>query len=219
MDFAKAREFMVEQQVRPWDVLDSRVLKAMMRVPREEFVLPEQRNLAYADVDLPLGDGSFNRKPVFQGRVLQSILVQPDESVLEIGTGVGYQTACLAMLAKNVVTVEADAARANTAATKLSSMGYNNVAVVNGDAMSPSVVGEEAFDVIVVNSAISEVPENFLQALKPGGRMFFVRGDAPAMEAVVLTKSESGSGYSTKAVFETDIPYLSGAAPASTFVL
>lgn len=218
MDFAKAREFMVEQQVRPWDVLDSRVLKAMSRIPREDFVAPEQRNLAYADVDLPLGDGSFNRKPVFQGRVLQSVLVQPDETVLEIATGTGYQTACLASLAGKVVSIESNPARASAAAAKLADMGYTNATVIQGDALSADAFGDGQFDAIVVNSALSDIPAHFLAALKPGGRMFFVRGESPAMEACVLTR-DGGSGYSVKVVFETDIPYLDGAAPASTFTL
>lgn len=215
MDFAKARELMVEQQVRPWDVLDARVLKVLSLVPREHFVPEAQRKLAYADTQLPLGDGRFSHKPVYDGRVLQSVLVTRDESVLEIGTGSAYLTACLAGLAKDVVSLESNAALAAAAQDKLRALHVANAIVLEGNAFDLSALNGKQFDVIVVNGAMSDVPESLRDALKPDGRLFYVRGTSPAMEAVVV--SRQGSGFNTKVQFETDVPYLAGAAPKPTF--
>ncbi len=217
MDFAKARELMVEQQVRPWDVLDGRVLHTLLAVPREEFVPDAQRNLAYADVELPLGNGHFNHKPVFDGRALQSLLVQADEDVLEIGTGSAYLTACLSQLARSVVSIDQDADLAAAARQKLSRLHFDNVQILNQDALQ--YAPERQFDVVCVNAAVAELPQAFLRWLKPNGRMFFVRGEAPAMQACVLRKDGHGDGYKISTIFETEIPYLTGAAPVAAFNL
>lgn len=215
MDFAKARELMVEQQVRPWDVLDARVLKVLSLVPREHFVPQDQRRLAYADAELPLGGGRFSHKPVYDGRVLQSLLVTRDESVLEIGTGSAYLTACLAGLANDVVSLESNPALATSAREKLQAQHILNVEVLDGDAFNLSALNGRQFEVIVVNGAVTEVPQALHDALKPGGRMFYVRGEAPAMEAVVTHRE--GSGFRTTVQFETEVPYLAGAAPKPAF--
>lgn len=215
IDYSHAREMMVEQQVRPWDVLDLRVLDVLARLPREAFVAESHRALAYADLELPLGHGQTMAKPVIEGRTLQALKPQADEDVLEIGTGSGYLTACLARLARDVVSLEihpdlADAARARLDATGLG----NNVRIEAVDALSWDT--DRRFDVICVTGAVATVPARFLPWLRPGGRLFVVRGASPVMEAVLHVADVNG--VRIESLFETDLPYLVGAAPAPQFV-
>lgn len=215
LDFAKAREMMVEQQVRPWDVLDVRVLEVLARLPREDFVPVAYRALAYADMELPLAHGQNTLKPVFEGRALQSLLVQPTEDVLEIGTGCGYLTACLAALSREVVSVERYEDLAQGARTTLASQHVANARVATADVFDwdPG----RRFDAICVGAAVDTVPARFVEWLKPGGRMLVVRGRAPAMEAVLVRNEVNGPRI--ESLFETDLPYLAGAAPAPEFTL
>ena len=215
IDYAKAREVMVEQQIRPWDVLDPRVLDVLAAVPRERFVPVAHRNLAYTDISLPLGHGESMMKPVVEGRALQALELAPGDDVLEIGTGSGFLAACLGRLAREVVSIErradlADAARANLAAE-----GVGNVNVITADAFSWE--NSRRFAAICVTGAVAAIPTRFIEWLQPDGRMFIVRGRSPAMEAV-LVRNASGSPR-IESVFETDLPYLAGAAPAPTFEL
>ena len=214
IDYTQARENMVEQQVRPWDVLDARVLETLATLPREAFVADAHRALAYADLELPLGHGQVMAKPVIEGRTLQALKPQADEDVLEIGTGSGYLTACLAHLAREVVSLEihpdlADAARARLDAAGLGS----NVRIEAVDALAWDT--DRRFDVICVTGAVATLPSRFLQWLRPGGRLFVVQGTAPAMEAVLHADV---NGARIESLFETDLPYLVGAAPAPQFV-
>ena len=215
IDYSQARENMVEQQVRPWDVLDARVLDTLAALPREAFVADAHRALAYADLALPLGHGEFMAKPVIEGRTLQALKPQANEDVLEIGTGSGYLTACLAHLAREVVSLEihpdlADAARARLDATGLGS----NVRIEAVDALAWDT--DRRFDVICVTGAVATVPARFLQWLRPGGRLFVVRGASPVMEGVLHIDDVNGARI--ESLFETDLPYLVGAAPAPQFV-
>ena len=214
MDYDKAREFMVEQQVRPWDVLDARVLDALVSIPRDAFVPAAHRALAYADVALPLGHGESMMKPVVEGRTLQSLDVQATEDVLEIGTGSGFLTACLGRLEREVHSIDlhagfADAARARLEATGLAA----NVRIETADAFDWTT--ERRFDAICVTGAVAEVPARFLQWLRPDGRLFVVRGHSPVMEAVIARNGPDGPRI--ESLFETDLPYLVGAAPAPRF--
>lgn len=216
-DYAKARETMVEQQVRPWDVLDPRVLEVLARLPREAFVGERHRALAYADLELPLGHGETMLKPVIEGRALQALALEGGESVLEIGTGSGFLTACLASLAREVVSVERHADLADAARGRLQAQGLGNAQVVAADAFAWEP--DRAFDAICVTGAVDAVPSRFLQWLRPGGRMFVVRGRVPAMEAVLLHAPGGGdvNGPRVESLFETDLPYLAGAEPAPEF--
>ena len=216
-DYAKARETMVEQQVRPWDVLDPRVLEVLARLPREAFVGERHRALAYADLELPLGHGETMLKPVIEGRALQALALEGGESVLEIGTGSGFLTACLASLAREVVSVERHADLADAARGRLQAQGLGNADVVADDAFAWEP--DRAFDAICVTGAVDAVPSRFLQWLRPGGRMFVVRGRVPAMEAVLLHAPGGGdvNGPRVESLFETDLPYLAGAEPAPEF--
>ena len=216
IDYAAARENMVEQQVRPWDVLDLRVLEVISRLPREAFVPEIHRALAYADIELPLGNGQHMMKPVLEGRTLQAANVQADEDVLEIGTGSGYLSACLGAMGRSVVSLEIDPALADAARTRLEATGLGtNVRVETADALSYST--EQRFDVICITGAVTEVPAQLLSLLRPGGRLFVVRGHSPAMEGVLVRNNVNG--LHTESLFETDLPYLVGAAPAPQFAL
>ncbi len=215
IDFARARETMVEQQVRPWDVLDARVLDTIATLPREAFVPQAVRTLAYADTALPLAHGETMMKPVLEGRTLQSLLPQSQESVLEIGTGSGYLTACLAHLSREVVSLERHPDLADAARARLSAQGIANAEVITADALAWTT--DRSFDAICVTGAVDRIPARFTDWLKPGGRLFVVRGRSPAMEAVLVHRDVNG--LRTESLFETDLPYLAGAAPAPAFAL
>lgn len=220
LDFAKARELMVEQQVRPWDVLDVRVLEVLAALPREDFVPAAYRDLAYSDLELPLGHGERTLKPVLEGRMLQALALEPGDDVLEIGTGCGYLTACLASLARDVVSLERHPDLAEGARAALAARGLVNVTVETADALSAEHAGIAAgrrFDAICVGGAVDAIPARLLEWLKPEGRMFVVRGRQPAMEAVLVRNHVNAPRIDS--LFETDLPYLAGAAPVPEFVL
>lgn len=215
IDYSQAREMMVEQQVRPWDVLDARVLEALASLPREAFVPEIHRALAYADVEIPLGHGQRMMKPVVEGRALQGLLLQPGDEVLEIGTGGGYLAACMGALAREVVSLEIQPELAGRARAQLDASGHGgNVRIENVDALQYAT--DRRFDAICVTAAVDVVPSLFLQWLRPGGRMFLVRGRSPVMEAVLVHNDVNGPRI--ESLFETDLAYLAGAAPAPEFV-
>lgn len=215
INYNQARENMVEQQVRPWDVLDARVLDTLVRLPREAFVAESHRALAYADLELPLGHGQSMMKPVVEGRALQALKPQAGEDVLEIGTGSGYLAACLGRLARDVVSLEIQPEFAASARAHLDATGLgNNVRIETADALAWET--ERRFDAICVTAAVATVPARFLQWLRPGGRLFVVRGTSPVMEAVLHVNDVNGARI--ESLFETDLPYLIGAAPAPQFV-
>lgn len=217
-DYARARELMVEQQVRPWDVLDARLLDVLATVPREAFVPAAQRTLAYADLPLPLAHGESMMKPVLEGRALQELGLLPSDNVLEIGTGSGYLTACLAHLAREVVSIERHADLAEAARANLAGQQIANVQVIHADAFGWTP--HQRFSAICVTGAVAQVPPRFIEWLQPGGRMFVVRGRSPAMEAVLVHNDAAGPRIESpriESLFETDLPYLAGAAPAPVF--
>lgn len=213
IDYNHARELMVEQQIRPWDVLEIRVLDVLATLPREAFVADAHKALAYTDVELPLANGCKMMKPVIEGRTLQALDIQDGESVLEIGTGSGYLAACLGQLGREVLSLEIDAnqaaiARANLDAAHLG----DNVRIETADVLAWDT--ERRFDAIVVTAAMQAVPTAFLKWLNPQGRLFVIHGNAPAMEAVLVSADGKISSQ-----FETEIEYLRGAAPVAQFTL
>lgn len=215
-DFARARELMVEQQVRPWDVLDGRVLEVLATLPRDGFVPEACRALAYADLQLPLGHGEVMLKPILEGRALQALALQPGDDVLEVGTGSGWFAACLGRLARSVVSLEIRDELAIAARARLSGHGIANVQVDIADALQ--YAPQRQFDAVCISGAVATIPGRFLEWLRPGGRLFVVHGRAPAMEAVLLTREGDGvNALRSESLFETDLPYLAGAAPAPSF--
>jgi protein-L-isoaspartate(D-aspartate) O-methyltransferase len=216
MNFDQARQNMVENQVRPWEVLDGRVLDVLGRVRREDFVAPAHRQLAFADLCLPIGHGEVMMKPVMEGRVLQALTVKAEDHVLEIGTGSGFLTACLASLAAQVVSVDMHADFTTAAGQRLQAAGLTNVQLATGEAVN-EWQPQGSFDVVVVTGAVHRIPDRFLGWLKPGGRLLAVRGESPVQQVVLLT-SEGNGRYHEESVLETDLPYLANAEPPRRFV-
>jgi len=209
MNIDQARFNMVEQQVRTWEVLDPRVLDVLQQVPREDFVPAHYTQLAFADLSIPLGHDQVMMKPVVEGRVLQSLALQGNENVLEMGTGSGFMTACLAALAAKVDSVEYHEVLSKRACEKLkewNSEHADKITLFTGDAMTDWEPGQQ-YDVVVVTGSAPDVPERFLQWLRPGGRLFIVVGESPLMEAITLTRQADGQ-LQRESFFETDVPAL-----------
>jgi protein-L-isoaspartate(D-aspartate) O-methyltransferase len=218
LDFERARFNMVEQQVRPWDVLDARVLDVLREVRREDFVPARYRKLAFADVAIPLEHGEVMMKPVVEGRLLQALTVAPEDAVLEIGTGSGFLTACLARLGREVVSVDIHGDMVERARVRLvEQMGIANVRLETGDAIVEWQPNRQ-FDVIAVTGATHQIPSRFRDWLAPHGRLFAIRGDSPAQQAVVVARVGE-TEFSETIQFETDLPYLIHAAPPKRFTL
>lgn len=205
MDFEKARINMVEQQVRPWDVLDPRVLEVIGDIPRENFTPDQYKKLAYVDTRIPIGHYEEHHcsmaKPVIEGRILQEINIKPDDLVLEIGTGSGYLTACLARLGRHVDTVDINEELTEMAEKNLQKLGISNVNFSTGDA-SKGWNQKRNYDVIVISAAMKHIPESYKKLLKPGGRLFVVTGEAPAMTAYRVTRTGKKE-WSVEELFET----------------
>ena len=216
MNFDRARFNMVEQQVRPWEVLDSRVLDVMETIHREDFVPVKYRKLAFADMSIPLAGGQVMMKPTVEGRMLQAVNIGHDDTVLEIGTGSGFITSCLAALAKRVVSVEISDELHQTAKIRLEENKVDNVELFLGDVMS-GWQPEQAHDVVVVTGSVPAVPEQFMGWVNPGGRMFVITGNSPAMEARLLTRLDV-TEWREESLFETDLPRLVNAEEAPQFV-
>lgn len=215
MNLEQARFAMIEQQVRPWDVLDTRVLEAMTALRREDFVAAGHRQLAFADLALPLAHGESMMKPTVEGRMLQALALGPCDEVLEIGTGSGFITACLARLAREVVSIDRHADFVASAGQRLSHAGISNVRLETADALAWQP--HRQFDAIAVTAAVAKVPNIFTHWLKQGGRLFIIRGQSPVQEAVCITRRDES--LHVESLFETDVPYLHGAAPVPKFTL
>ncbi len=215
MDFDIARATMIEQQIRPWEVLDPRVLDALSQVRREDFVPAMYRRLAFADIALPLDHDEYMLKPVVEGRALQALDLEASDDVLEIGTGSGFLTACIARLARSVTSIDIHPDFIEGARQRLTAAGALNVRLEVADALGWNA--ERQFDAVCVGGAVAEVPACVLDWVKPDGRLFVIRGRAPAQEALRMTCR--GSGWHNESLFETDIPYLRGTAPIARFAL
>lgn len=215
VNLEQARTNMIDQQVRTWEVLNSRVLEVLREVPREEFVPTRHRKLAFSDLRIPLGHDQVMMKPIEQGRLLQSLALTGEEKVLEVGTGSGFLTACLARMAAGVTSIEIMEGIAEQARDNLDAQGVGGVELKTGDALATGF-GDGEFDVVVVTASVASIPERMVRWLRPRGRLFIVRGQSPAMEALVVTRNESGR-LSEDSLFETDLPRLIGAEDAPVF--
>jgi protein-L-isoaspartate(D-aspartate) O-methyltransferase len=196
-------------------VFDSRVLSLLESIHREDFVPVTYRKLAFADMSIPLGHDQFMMNPKVEARLLQALNLGEDDTVLEIGTGSGFVTACLAALAKSVVSVEVFEELHQNAKLRLAEKNINNIELFAGDVMS-GWQPEQAHDVVVVTGSIPEVPEQFLGWVNPGGRMFVITGESPAMEARLLTRLDV-TEWREESLFETDLPRLVNAEEPPQF--
>jgi protein-L-isoaspartate(D-aspartate) O-methyltransferase len=206
---------MVEQQIRTWEVLDQDVLDLLYAVPREDFVPSACRNIAFSDLEIPLGEGERMWPPKLEARVLQELAVQRSERVLEVGTGSGYLTALLAHRAAQVYTVEIRPALAEFGRANLARHGRDNVVAEVGDGAF-GYPNWAPYDVIVLTGSTPLVPQSLLDSLAPGGRLFAVVGDAPAMAARIFTCVAPGA-IRTMDLFETVVAPLANCAQPSRF--
>ena len=206
MDMEQARFNMIEQQIRPWEVLDPEVLDILAMVRREVFVPEALKALAFADLELPIGNGQTMLSPKIEARVLQEAGVRSTDIVLEVGSGSGYMAALLASKAEYVHTVEIDPVLAETARRNLRQAGVSNVSVEIGDA-ALGWSGPSPYDVIVLSGSLPELPDAFLQQLKPGGRLMAFIGTAPVMQARLIIRSDD-QAFNSINLFETVVPAL-----------
>lgn len=212
----QARYNMIEQQIRPWEVLDDGVLQLMTRVPREDFVPTEHRRLAFADVGIPLGHGQVMMPPRIEARFLQALSLNPTDRVLEVGTGSGYLTACLASASEYVYSVDIFSDFTAGAAAKLREAGIENVTLETGDAAN-GWKDHGPYDAIVITGSLRLMPEEYKLQLKQGGRMIAVVGDPPVRQVLLIIRTGENA-WSTEALFETDLPELINAPQPQAFM-
>jgi protein-L-isoaspartate(D-aspartate) O-methyltransferase len=216
MNMAQARHNMIEQQIRPWDVLDQRVLELIDGLPRDKFVPTAYLKLAYADINVPLDHGQVMMPPKVEARMLQALDIKNSDSILEVGTGSGYVTALLASSGKHVFSVDIYPDFVDSAGRKLADLGIGNVTLESGDA----VAGWDRhgpYDVIAITGSLPVLPDNFLQNLKIGGRLFIITGQAPVMQARLITRTTE-QGWTDQVLFETVLPPLVNAPQPQRFV-
>ncbi|SBT09578.1 Protein-L-isoaspartate O-methyltransferase [Candidatus Propionivibrio aalborgensis] len=220
MNIEKARFNMIEQQIRPWNVLDPSVLSLLSVVKREDFVPAAHKDLAFADIEIPIGaKGNASQTmlaPKIEARMLQELAIRNTDKVLEIGTGTGYMAALLAAKAEYVYSVEIDPGLAEIARNNLQQAGVANVSVEIGDGVQGRS-SDAPYDVIVLSGSLPVLPERLLNQLKIGGRLAAVVGEAPVMQLQVITRT-SEDAFSTNPIFETVVAPLTNAAQSNKFV-
>jgi protein-L-isoaspartate(D-aspartate) O-methyltransferase len=215
MNIEQARFNMIEQQIRPWDVLDPVVLGLLAEMKRERYVPEAHREFAFADLEIPIGEGQAMWQPKVEARVLQELEVGAGDTAYEVGTGSGYFAALLARQARHVTSVEIRPALVERAKRNLQADAVANVTVLAGDAgLAP--LGEASYDVIVLGGSTPVLPQAFLDRLNPGGRLFAVIGDAPVMKAVLVRQAERGD-FQRIELFETQLLPLDNALQPARF--
>ena len=219
MNTEQARFNMIEQQIRPWDVLDSHVLQLLSVVKREDFCPPAHKALAFVDMEVPLGDldkGQCMLAPRVEARLLQDLALQKHETVLEVGTGSGYMAALLGHRASQVISFELDANLARQARANLQKAGVSNVDVRQADGAAPANWKDGPFDAILLSGSVAEIPQALLAQLKVGGRLAAIVGDEPMMRAAFVTRT-SDTAYRTSTPWDTLAPRLLNFAVPSRF--
>jgi len=209
-----ARQQMVQQQVRAWDVLDASVLDVLASVPREQFVPAGLESLAFADTEIPIGHGQFMMTPTLEGRVLQALELTPADEVLEVGTGSGFLTACIGRLSRSVLSIDIYDDFLNAAAANLADSGITNVEL--GAMNAVHTLPEQDFDAIAVTGSLQTFDPRFVMALKPGGRLFVIVGEAPIMDARLVVRT-GDTDWETTSLFETEVAALVGGANPPRF--
>jgi protein-L-isoaspartate(D-aspartate) O-methyltransferase len=215
MDVERARFNMIEQQIRPWEVLDENVLAALRTVPRERFVPDAYRALAFADLQIPLGHGEVMMEPKVEARMVQELRLTGSERVLEVGTGSGYVTALTAHLGGDVVSVDIRPDFTASAGIRLRAHGFDNVSLVTGDGARGWDEGGP-WDAIIVTGSLPILPDAFRTALKAGGRLVVIIGQDPVMEAVAIVRVDAETWH-RESLFDTSIPPLLNAETPSRF--
>jgi protein-L-isoaspartate(D-aspartate) O-methyltransferase len=213
----QARINMIEQQIRPWDVLDQSVLDVMATTPRELFVPERHRNLAFVDMEIPLGHAQVMMSPKVEGRMLQALEIKSTDTVLEIGTGSGFTATCMAQLGQRIHTVEIYEDFAATAQARFAALGLLNVSQSTGDA-SQGWNDDQLYDVIAVTGSVPDYQSKFEQSLAVGGRLFLIVGEAPVMEAMLILRVGDNEVLRSK-LFETQLPPLVNAVKKPEFIL
>jgi len=212
MNIDFARRQMVDQQVRGWNVYDDAVLATLRELPREQFVPSRFQALAFADTEIAIGNGQHMMTPTLEGRVLQALALDGDERVLEVGTGSGFLTACLARLGADVTSIDIYDDFLRGAAGKLSACGIDNVELLQMNAIE--ALPDGGFDAIAVTGSLQTFEQRFADALNPGGKLFIVVGDAPSMEAQLITREDTDDAWQALSLFETTLaPLVNGALP------
>ena len=215
MDLNQARFNMIEQQIRPWEVLDPQVLELLSVVRREDFVPLAHQALAFTDMEIPIGQGQVMLAPRVQARLVQDLALKKTDKVLEIGTGTGFTAALLAHQAAQVISYELDAELATQARANLQKAGVHNVQVRQGDG-SQGAAADGPFDVILLAGSVAEVPQALLEQLAVGGRLAAIVGDEPVMRATLVTRTGPKS-FATTQPWDANAPRLSGFAQPSAF--
>lgn len=215
MNFETARFNMVEQQIRPWEVLDQNSLDIIEEIPREDFVPTAYKAMAFADVEIPLGHGQLMLAPKIEAKILQAVQIQKTDKVLEIGTGSGYLTALMASLAQQVKSVDIRSEFIESAQKKIDALGLDNVVLETEDA-AKDYPSAEKFDVIVLTGSLPSLPESLASKLTTGGRLFAVIGQEPIMEARLITRT-SHDQWADITLFETHLDMLDNAEKPDPF--
>lgn len=216
MNFEQARLNMIEQQIRPAEVLDQKVLDVIAATPREDFVPLNYRNLAFVDMMIPLGEGQVMWTPIMEGRMLQALALRSTDAVLEVGTGSGYTAAMLAKLGRCVTTVEINPVLAQRAQQNLNRHGGRDVTLEIGDASRDWESGAP-YNAIVIGGSLPLMPDAYKRRLKIGGRLFAIVGDTPVMECILITRLGDNE-WAQEALFETDVPALLNAPQPQRFI-
>jgi protein-L-isoaspartate(D-aspartate) O-methyltransferase len=202
---AAAKYNMIEQQMRPWEILDGQVLAVIDQIDRGDFVQDSYKGLAYADCQIPVCAGVTMFPPTIEGRMLQSLLIEADDKILEVGSGCGYITACLASLGKQVLSIDINTEALDLARQNTGKYSFENIEFQQKNVFECRF--DQAYDVIAVTGSVHRVPENLKQALAIGGRMFIIAGRSPVMQALLITRAGSNE-WTTQSLFETDLPAL-----------
>ncbi len=219
MNLEQARFNMVEQQVRPWHVLDDTVLNTMQSIPRDLFAPDDKASLAYADIEIPLNNSQSMMFPRVEGRMLQELELGIEDICLEVGTGSGFVTACIATMAKHVDSIDIYDDFLASASESLAKMNISNVSLENKDAISsfsnPDYFSHKKYDAIAVTGSLPEYIPLFEKLLKPNGRLFVVIGTKQTMHAMKITRNDDG--FERTSLFETELTPLVGVDKKSTF--
>ncbi len=216
MDISQARKNAIDNQIRPWGGLDYIANNALRDIPRENFVPDKYKNLAFADIEIPLTDKAKMLSPKVEGRLLDALKIKKNETVLEVGTGSGYLTAVLSKLCKSITSIEIDEGLSNSAQQKFKKLNISNVTLEVGDASKGWKRSTDFFDVVVIGTSVPKITGRFFHLLNVGGRIFVVEGTEKAMSAKIITRL-SEHKWETKSLFETQLDVMQGLKKSTKF--